>query len=196
MQSATGKGDRTEAPASEVASSDTVEVTSDIPVEIARDLPLDGGHGAYGFAPHVEDPQAVGIGSRLMWLFLWTAPLAVILTATTLTPSSEGHGTHTQLGLPPCGFLMSTGLPCPGCGLTTSFSHMVRFEWTGAAMANPFGVALFLVCAFSIPISFMAMVRGLPVMPTLERFHFEKVVVLLALCSSVVWVVRIATIYL
>lgn len=147
-------------------------------------------------AAHPANPPAAvrgHLGSRLVWLVLFSLPLAVVITATTLNPDPAGHGTHTQLGLPPCGFLETTGLPCPGCGLTTCFSHMVRLEIVGAAAANPFGVALFLVTFFTIPIAGWGMIRGLPVMDTLERLHFEKVVVLLAASSTVVWLIRLAT---
>lgn len=145
-------------------------------------------------APIASAPAAPRghLGSRIVWLVLLSLPLAVVITATTLSPDPVGHGTHTQLGLPPCGFLTATGLPCPGCGLTTSFSHMVRLEVVGAARANPFGVALFLVTFFTIPIAGWGLLRGLPVMDTLERLHFEKVVVLLAACSTVVWLIRLA----
>ena len=88
----------------------------------------------------------VGEGSWVslaVWAVLFLGPLAVLITAATLTPSTAGHGTHTQLGLPPCGFLVYTGYPCPGCGLTTSFSHMIRLEVFGAFHANPFGILLF-----------------------------------------------------
>ena len=34
--------------------------------------------------------------------------------------------THQQLGLPPCTFLEVTGVPCPACGMTTSFALLVR----------------------------------------------------------------------
>lgn len=146
-------------------------------------------------APLMDNPPAARgtLASRIVWLVLFALPLAVLITATTITPDPAGHGTHTQLGLPPCGFLMATGLPCPGCGLTTSFSHMVRLQVAGAARANPFGVALFLVTFFTIPVAGWGMVRGLPVMDTLERLHFEKVVVLLAASSTVVWLIRLAT---
>lgn len=130
--------------------------------------------------------------SRLGWFFLWSPPLVVFIIAALLDPSPEGHGTHTQLGLPPCGFFMATGVPCPGCGLTTSFAHMIRFQWFSAVSANPFGVALFLASASCMFLAMWGFVRGVPVMRTLEIFHFEKVIVLLAGSSLAVWVVRVA----
>ena len=30
-----------------------------------------------------------------------------------LTPSAEGLGTHTQLGMPSCGWIHTMGIPCP-----------------------------------------------------------------------------------
>ena len=130
--------------------------------------------------------------SRLGWFVLFAIPFAVVVTATQLTPAHEGVGTHQQLGLPPCGFLVVTGIPCPGCGLTTSFSHMVRFQFTGATSANPFGVMLFLVTFFTIPVAAFGFVRGLPVLDTLESLHAEKWAILLSVTSILVWTIRVA----
>lgn len=130
--------------------------------------------------------------SRLTWSVLFALPTAVMITAAWLTPSPHGHGTHTQLGLPPCGFLLFTGYPCPGCGLTTAFSHMIRFEVVGAWMANPFGIALFLASAAFIPFSALGFVRGWGVVAALDRMHAEKVAIVLALLSVMTWVTRVA----
>jgi hypothetical protein len=129
------------------------------------------------------------IRSRIAWSIFFTVATAVVVTAAMLTPSPLGHGTHTQLGLPPCGFLSFTGL-------TTSFAHMVRFEVVGAARANPFGVPLFLVTFFSIPISALGLVRGWGVLDTLDRMRFERVAILLALCSIVSWGMRLLSVAL
>ena len=84
----------------------------------------------------VRAPSRGGTGDRVAWFILGIIPLAVIALAATLSPDPSGHGTHQQLGLPPCGFIYVTGYPCPGCGLTTAFAHMVRLEFVGAARAN------------------------------------------------------------
>jgi len=53
-------------------------------------------------------------------------------------------GTHRALGLPKCMFLQWTGLPCPGCGLTTSFSWLAHGQWQKAFEVHPLGPLLFL----------------------------------------------------
>ncbi len=134
--------------------------------------------------------------SRLTWAVLFAAPTAVLITAAVLTPSSEGHGTHTQLGLPPCGFLVFTGYPCPGCGLTTAFAHMIRLEVLGAWHANPFGIVLFLLTAAFVPFAGAGFVRGWSVLAALDRIHAEKIAIGLAALSLVTWVTRIVQICL
>ncbi|MGE3109487.1 MAG: DUF2752 domain-containing protein [Phycisphaerales bacterium] len=70
------------------------------------------------------------------------ALLAVMIVGTSLTPAAEGHGTHQQLGLPACAFYVSTGSPCPTCGMTTAFSHVAHREpWRGF-VTQPFGALL------------------------------------------------------
>jgi len=133
--------------------------------------------------------------SLITWAVLFSGPLAVLITAATLTPSSAGHGTHTQLGLPPCGFLVYTGYPCPGCGLTTSFSHMIRAEVLGAFSANPFGILLFLATAAMVPIALLGIVKKLPVIDTLDRLHAEKIAIGLSIVSIVVWLVKVGLQY-
>lgn len=67
--------------------------------------------------------------------------LALLVTARWLTPDARGLGTHEQLGLPPCGFYLWYGLPCPSCGMTTSWAWLARGELVQAARQH-FGGAL------------------------------------------------------
>lgn len=43
-----------------------------------------------------------------------------------LNPDRRQYGTHEQLGLSPCPVMERFGVPCPSCGLTTSFTLMAR----------------------------------------------------------------------
>lgn len=145
--------------------------------------------GARWDAVPVEEKAT--IGDRVVWAVLFAVPMAVVVTAALLTPDPHGHGTHTQLGLPPCGFLVFTGYPCPGCGLTTAFAHMVRFQVGGAFLANPFGVVLFLATFATIPLAAAGFLRGWAVVPTLDRIHAEKIAIVLAVLSLLTWIVRL-----
>src|SRR5580698_5646032 len=44
--------------------------------------------------------------------------------------------THRQLGLPPCTFKDVTGLLCPSCGMTTSFSLLIHGDLPNSLRAN------------------------------------------------------------
>ena len=72
---------------------------------------------------------------------------AMLCAARWLEPRASGYGTHTQLGMPACSFLVRTGIPCPTCGLTTSMALTARGRLGRALAAHPFGVFLFAAAA-------------------------------------------------
>jgi hypothetical protein len=51
-------------------------------------------------------------------------------------------GTHQQLGLPECNFKSLAGVPCPSCGMTTSFTLLVRADVWNSMQANVAGTLL------------------------------------------------------
>lgn len=81
-------------------------------------------------------------GARISAAILAFFALAVLITAACLKPSQAGVGTHTQLGLPPCGWMLAVGYPCPTCGMTTSFAAATHAEPVRAFVVQPFGAAL------------------------------------------------------
>ncbi len=78
------------------------------------------------------------------------ASLALLMIGASLRPNPIGHGTHLQLGLPQCGWLMTTGHPCPTCGMTTAFSCVCNGEIGRAFLTQPGGamVAIGVATAF------------------------------------------------
>lgn len=82
---------------------------------------------------------------RGMGALLFFPGATVLALAAWLTPSPAGFGTHTQLGLGSCVMLSLTGLPCPMCGMTTTFAHMAHGHLWSALVNQPFGVALFVL---------------------------------------------------
>lgn len=53
-----------------------------------------------------------------------------------VTGAPRMHGTHRQLGLPPCILLATTGFPCPSCGMTTSISLVCHGDLVAACRVN------------------------------------------------------------
>jgi len=75
--------------------------------------------------------------------FVFVGWLAMTAVALALHPSKSLHGTHTQLGLPPCGSVVLFHRPCPGCGLTTSITATLHGQVLAALKANIFGPILY-----------------------------------------------------
>jgi uncharacterized membrane protein YdcZ (DUF606 family) len=67
---------------------------------------------------------------------------AVLVTAARLTPNRQGFGTHTALGLQACAWFAQTGIPCPACGMTTSFACFVRGQLLHSLYVQPMGFVL------------------------------------------------------
>ena len=70
--------------------------------------------------------------------------LTLLTIAFRLTPDPNGFGTHQKLGFPPCTFIELFEIPCPSCGMTTSWSHMSRGNLFLAFRSNAGGAMLFL----------------------------------------------------
>jgi hypothetical protein len=72
--------------------------------------------------------------------------LTLLCVAACVTPSPNGHGSHLALGMPPCGWVISFGKPCPTCGMTTSFALATHGHLLDAVVNQPFGGLLALAC--------------------------------------------------
>lgn len=83
-----------------------------------------------------------------------------LVVACFLEPSPQHRGTHQQLGLPPCTFVLVFGLPCPTCGMTTAWAHLVRGEWIEALRANVGGTLLALLNLVAVPWLLLSAARG------------------------------------
>jgi hypothetical protein len=93
------------------------------------------------FSPRIE-PVTVNAWGRVLCLVICAACLGLMIVAAHLVPSPTGMGTHTQLGLDQCQFALRTGLPCPSCGMTTSFSWFARGNFPASFYVQPMGALL------------------------------------------------------
>ncbi len=127
---------------------------------------------------------------RLAWLSLPVAFSGVVAIAFRLTPSPAGVGTHRELGLPPCPFFYFTGLKCPGCGLTTSFTCLVHFQWLNAFKAHPLGPFLFLLFALLAIFSLLEFANYLTPLRKLLDGHYSGFVNVTVGAYVGVWILR------
>jgi hypothetical protein len=97
---------------------------------------------------------------RLLAFMLGLGLLGLLAVAAFLKPDPRGLGTHQQFGLPPCTFRFLFGRPCPTCGMTTAWAHLVRGQLIGALRANVGGTLLGLLAMVSVPWLLVSAVRG------------------------------------
>jgi hypothetical protein len=91
-------------------------------------------------------------------LVMVTGLVAVFTIAVLLNPfnpdgTPRTSATHTTwpLNLPDCTFKTMTGLPCPSCGMTTSFSLLMHGDPIDSLRANWVGTGLAVFCLALIP---------------------------------------------
>jgi hypothetical protein len=91
------------------------------------------------YEAHVPRKRIVG---QLTLFLLW---LGVTCVGAWLRPSASGHGTHQELGLPPCPSVLLFDRPCPGCGLTTSWTAFIHGQFAASFHAHALGPLLYLL---------------------------------------------------
>lgn len=106
---------------------------------------------------------------RIALLMIGVLLIGVFAVAAYLNPyDADGTprrmATHTQLGLPPCNFVMLSGKPCPSCGMTTSFSLLVHGDLRGSLNANWAGTVLAISWAGLLGWSVVSGLIGRPVL--------------------------------
>lgn len=115
-------------------------------------------------------------------------PLAI---ACLLVPDPNGHGTHQQLGFPPCTLVALCGIRCPTCGMTTAWAALVRGQILTALAANVGGVLLALATIGTIVgLSAVAMLGRRPRwFPDTNGFAWGGMII--AAVTLIDWTIRI-----
>jgi Protein of unknown function (DUF2752) len=135
--------------------------------------------------------EAYSSRDRAQYIALACVSGIVLTIARVLSPSPNGIGTHQQLGLPPCFFHQFTGIPCPTCGMTTSFAHTVRLQFYEAFIVQPFGMLACMLMALFIPLSFVLMRRRVPWMKLLTARGSNAVMFVLLALFVAAWIYKI-----
>jgi len=97
--------------------------------------------------PAAGDTRHPSRFERLLAGFVVAVACAAFTIAAVVNPYDDAgrprtHGTHRQLGLPPCTMLSTVGFPCPSCGMTTSIALVFHGDIPAACRANWAGVLL------------------------------------------------------
>ena len=143
--------------------------------------------------PERSTPLRATPGARAGAGILAGLILAVLVTASWLTPNTQGHGSHTQLGLAPCTWAVWFDKPCPTCGMTTAFAEAGEGNWIRSAWTQPFG---FLLVIGSAAVFWGAMIQaatGARLGSSFVGLLQPRVFVLLGVLFAGAWVYKIIT---
>ncbi len=132
-------------------------------------------------------PQKSERKRRIHALCVALATLFLLSVAFIIQPSADGIGTHQQLGLPKCGWILVANVPCPTCGMTTAWSHAVRGELPSAFMAQPLGTLLALAAFLVVIGAFVTAITGFSFHPLLYRFPPSRIFIITIVFAFVAW---------
>jgi len=133
----------------------------------------------------------IGLTGRLLLAFCCLFLISGFGLSVWMTPNPQGYGTHLQIGLAPCTFKDLTGLPCPSCGMTTSFSHFVRGHWLQSIQTSTTAFFLALICAGLIPWCVISLYTGHLRMVNQPDLAMLRLLGLLYLIAAAEWGIRI-----
>ena len=132
-------------------------------------------------------PVILGLTGRLIAALVGAGCLGVLLVAWRLEPSPAGHGTHTQLGLPACGWAAVMGHPCPTCGMTTAFAWAVRGRLWASFLAQPLGMLLALGTAAGFWAGVYISLTGSQLAAVFGRMVTPRVLWILGALAGAAW---------
>ncbi|MEM6393340.1 MAG: DUF2752 domain-containing protein [Planctomycetota bacterium] len=147
--------------------------------------------------PYAPTPSPTGIlqphePQRLLALAIFLPAAALLTTAALLSPNPNGHGTHTSLGLAPCGLLQATGIPCPTCGMTTAFALAADASLLQSLLTQPLGFLLALATAATTLVTGYALVTGMRLQPLIDALLQPRTFWAFAVLTVLAWAYTIA----
>jgi hypothetical protein len=98
--------------------------------------------------------------SRFLTALVGAGLLGTLVLAGLLRPDPRGSGTHQQLGLPPCTLTVVAGIPCPACGMTTSWALVTKGRPLDALATHVTGTLLAVVALVAGMGATIVAVRG------------------------------------
>ena len=149
-----------------------------------------------------EDPPRVQPMPRRRPLEHWLVllvPLAglalIALFAFVVEPDARGFGTHEKLGLPSCKMMDWFGVPCPGCGVTTSVALASRGRLLDSIRNQPFGVVVVLGIFVATVWAIRGHVRGRNLYADLMAMPMKPWGIALGTALALAWIYKLALVF-
>ncbi len=124
---------------------------------------------------------------RVAAVIIFLASGGLLSVAWALAPAARGFGTHQALGLPPCSWPARFGVPCPSCGMTTSFALAAKGRLLGSFLAQPMGCLLAIATGMALVACAWTIVTGRTLWPVYERLWNARVAWLVGLAALLAW---------
>lgn len=132
--------------------------------------------------------------SHFTWLLgSWIGVVLFVVLGRIVEPDSRGFGTHERLGLPACRLKATTGLPCPGCGVTTSLTLASQGRVAESLRNQPMGLLLAIALPLFALWALVQHLRGADVGATMGAFFTGRVVLLGGAVFVAAWIYKLAS---
>ena len=115
-----------------------------------------------------------------------------IVLALWIHPDPRGFGTHEQLGLPACRMMDWTGIPCPGCGVTTSIALFAHGRFFESLRNQPLGFLVALAIPLCAVWTIASHMRGRDLSRDMALLRVKPFVVALFAAILLPWIYKIA----
>ena len=154
-----------------------------------------GGVGGEPRSARTAAPPAAGVGERRLRAGLVLLLGGLIALAALLPPAAPGGDGGLAIAgqrLPEvCAVKRTTGLPCPGCGLTRSWVSALDGDAAGSLLHHPLGwlVLLYAAAQLARHAAWLALPRRRTATERVGR-HLDRGVIALGVLLFVAWVPR------
>ena len=146
----------------------------------------------FSTVPVTEGPQPAWLDRLIAATFVVTAA-GIVWLLLSVTPDAKGYDTHTQLGLSPCSWPGSMGIPCPTCGATTAACHLVHLNPVRAVITQPFGAAVALLGLAAASVAAFCLARRRSFLDVYAQLPIARLVVGMVLLLLLSWLYKYLT---
>lgn len=118
---------------------------------------------------------------------------AILFIGAWMTPAEHGLGTHQQLNMPPCGWILLMDIPCPTCGMTTAVTNAAHGHLLKSFLTQPAGFLFALATTMALFIGIYTAATGSRVAVVLGSMWTRRTTWWLIGIVALSWLYKIAS---